>query len=97
MQTLSTTEVARQIGRVTVDVQREPINVTVRGRTVAVMMSREEFALLRTSAGEAEPSLEGETCYACGAPALLWSQALAVPGVETGPARLPACSSHWRG
>lgn len=43
MQTLSTTEVARSIGAVVLDVQRQPIKITKRGAPVAVVLSWEEY------------------------------------------------------
>ena len=43
MQTMTTTELVRQIGRVSLDVQRQPVKVTLRGEPVAVLQSFEAF------------------------------------------------------
>ena len=52
MQTMTTTEAARSIGKTVFVVQREPITLTVRDEPVAVVLSVVEFEEMQGQAKE---------------------------------------------
>ena len=98
MITKTTTQVARSIGQIAIDVQNEPVTMTQgrKRKPVAVMVAYGDFQRLWSAAEKIENDLGGQRCYGCTDGAVMWSVPLST-GSALGPGRFPSCSAHWEG